>query len=77
MAQAPMYVLTGAGLCAELIACLEQARTIQDYVRLRNLAAGARAYIERDAEIAIQMAVLAARIETSVEEQLRAVRGDA
>ena len=45
--------------------------------RLRNLAAGARAYIERDAKIATQMAILAARIETAVEEQLRAVRGDA
>jgi len=72
-----VYVLTGAGLCEELIARLAKARTVEDYVRLRDLAASAKAYIERDAEIATQMAVLAARIETGVEQQLRAVRGDA
>jgi len=75
--QAPVYVLTGACLCEELIARLEKARSVEDYLLLRNLAAGARAYIKRDAEIATQMAVLAARIETAVEDQLRAMRGHA
>ena len=55
MTQAPVYVLTGAGLCEELSAQLAKARWVRGYVRLRKLAAGARAYIERDAEIATQM----------------------
>jgi len=58
--QAPVYVLTGAGLCEELIARLQKARSVEEYVRLRNLVVRAKAYIERDAEIAIQMAALPA-----------------
>jgi len=55
----------------EWIARLKRACSVEDYVRLRHLAAGAKAYIERDAEVATQMAVLATRIETALEEQLR------
>lgn len=77
MTQTGVYVLTGHRLCEALVARLEKARTVEDYVHLRDLAAGAKAHIEGDAELATQMAILAARIETAVEEQLRAVRGDA
>jgi hypothetical protein len=64
-------------LVEALLAKLDKARSIEDYIHLRDSAAQAHVYLAYEAEFVLKLASYAARIEREAGELLRAVRGDA
>jgi DNA-binding phage protein len=68
--QTGVYVLTGHRLCEALVARLERARSVEDYVHLCDSAARVKGRIARGAE----MASFAAKIGCAADQLLRAVR---